>query len=308
MPSFHMRHAQKGASRSAAQAKPSSQAGSRPGFMGAGSIALISLAAVLTLRSLPSIAEYGWSSIAYYLLGAVLFLVPLALVAAELASAYPKAGGLFAWVREAFAERSGVLAIWFEWIEGVVWFPTVLFFVAAAAAYVVDPSLANHKGYLVIVMLGVFWGLTFLNFLGMRWTLRLNNPAVIIGTLFPALVLIVIGAYWLIAGKHNAIPFHASKLAPNLGHISNMVFFVGVVLGYAGIELAGFHARETRNPKRDFPRALLMATVLIVGVSILGTLSIAFVVPRDSSVLSRGSCRPLTMPSRRSASACGRQR
>ena len=71
---------------------PSSAKGART--LGASSIALISLAAVLTLRSLPSIAEDGWSSIAYYLLGALLFFIPLALVAAELATGWPRAGGV----------------------------------------------------------------------------------------------------------------------------------------------------------------------------------------------------------------------
>jgi hypothetical protein len=218
-----------------------------PRVLGASAIALIGLAALLTLRSLPSVAEYGWSSVAYYLLGAIFFFIPLALVAAELATGWPRAGGLYAWVREAFSDRSGFLAIWFEWIENVVWFPTVLSFVAAAIAYVIEPHLANEKLYLVIVMLVVFWSLTLASFFGMKWTLRLNNPAVIIGTLIPAAILIGLGIYWLAAGKHLAIPFHASKLAPNLSHVNNMVFFVGVILGYAGIEMAGFHAKETRN-------------------------------------------------------------
>jgi putative glutamate/gamma-aminobutyrate antiporter len=275
MPAFHLRRRLHPAA-VRAQSESSPQG---PRVLGGSAIALISLAAVLTLRSLPSVAEYGWSSIAYYALGAVFFFIPLALVAAELATAWPRAGGLYAWVREAFSDRSGVLAIWFEWIENVVWFPTVLSFVAAAIAYVIDPSLATHKLYLVIVMLSVFWALTIANFFGMKSIMRLNNTAVIVGTLIPAAVLIGLGGYWLIAGKHIAIPFHASKLAPNLGSANNLVFFVGVVLGYAGIEMAGFHAKETRNPKRDYPRAILLAAVLIVGISILATLAIAFVVP-----------------------------
>ena len=237
---------------------------------------------------MPSIAEDGWSSIAYYLLGALLFFIPLALVAAELATGWPRAGGLYAWVEGGVRDRSGLLAIWFEWVENVVWFPTVLSFVAAAVAYVVEPSLANEKVYLVIVMLVVFWGLTLLNFFGEKWIMRLNNPAVIIGTLIPAAVLIVLGVYWLIAGRHLAIPFSASKLKPNLSSINNMVFFVGVVLGYAGIEMAGFHAKETKNPKRDFPRAIFLAALLIVGVSILATLAIAFIVPQAQLSLVAG--------------------
>ncbi len=74
-----------------------------PRILGAGSIALISLAAVLTLRGFPSVAEYGWSSIAFYLMGTLFFFLPLALVAAELATGWPRAGGLYAWVKQAFS-------------------------------------------------------------------------------------------------------------------------------------------------------------------------------------------------------------
>src|SRR6202012_3755285 len=83
-------------------------------------------------------------------------------------------------------------------------------------------------------------------------------------------------------------PFHAHALLPSLGSINNLVFFVGVVLGYAGIEIAGIHAKEPRNPRRDFPKALAMATGLIVGVSVLTTLAIAFVVPQAKLSLVSG--------------------
>ncbi len=259
-----------------------------PRVLGVASLALISLAAVLTLRGMPSVAEYGWSSIAYYLLGALFLLIPMSLVAAELATGWPKAGGLYAWVKEAFGERSGFLAMWFSWVNNLPYFPTVLAFAAATLAYVIEPSLANDKAYLVIAMLGIFWGLTLASFLGMKWTARLNNPGVILGTLLPAAVLIVLGGYWLLAGRHNQIPFHASKLVPNLGSLSNVVFFVAVLMSFTGMEIGGFHAKETRNPGREYPRATLIAVVLIVGVSILATLAIAFVVPQAKLSLVAG--------------------
>jgi len=256
--------------------------------LGAGSIALISLAAVLTLRGMPTVAEYGWASIAFYVMGSVLFFIPLALVSAELATGWPKAGGVYAWVRQAFGDRTGFASVWFEWIENIVWFPTVLSFVAATLAYVVKPSLAENKLYLVIAMLTIFWGLTLANFFGMKWTARLNNPAVVGGTLFPAALLIGLGAYWLLAGRHSAIPFSGDKLVPDFSSLGNLVFFSGVVLGFAGIEMAGFHAKETRNPGRDYPRAIFLAAGLIVGVSVFATLAIAFVVPHAKLSLVSG--------------------
>jgi amino acid transporter len=259
-----------------------------PKALGAGSIALITLSAILTLRSLPSLAEYGWGSIFFYLLGAVFFLIPLALVSAELATGWPRAGGIYAWVRQGFGARAGFLAVWFEWIENVVWFPTVLSFIAATLAYVINPSLATDKLFLVVVMMVVFWSLTLANFFGLKNILKLNNAAVLGGTLLPAGLLIVLGVYWLLDGRHSAIPFHASKLVPNLGSLNNVVFFAGVLLGYAGIEMAGFHAKELSNPRRDYPRAIFMAAGLIVGISMLATLAIAVIVPQHKLSLVAG--------------------
>jgi len=257
-------------------------------ILGTASIAGISLAAVLTLRGMPSVAEYGWASIGLYVFGAIFFLIPLALVCAELGTAWPKAGGLYAWVRQGFGPKSGFLAVWFEWIEGIVWFPTVLAFVAATIAYIFAPALSNNKVYLVLVMLGVFWGMTLINFLGLRWTSLLNNVGVTIGTLVPAAILIILGVYWLVAGKHIAIPFSAGKLLPNFGSINNLVFFVGVLLGYAGIELFGFHAKETKDPQRTYPRAIIASALVIVAISIFATLAISFVVPQAKLSLVAG--------------------
>lgn len=186
---------------------------------------------------------------------------------------------MFAWVSAAFGPRSGFLAVWFDWIENVVWFPTVLSFIAATIAYIFDPSLANNKQYLVIIMLVVFWGMTLANFLGLKNILRFNNVAVVVGTLIPIAVLIVLGVYWLASGRPSAIPFHASKLLPSFSSIDNLVFFAGVLLGFAGVEMAGYSAKQLKNIRRDYPRGVAASTLLILVLSILGTLAISFVVP-----------------------------
>lgn len=262
--------------------------GEQSRFVGPTGIALITVAAILTLRGFPSTAEYGWASIFYYVLGAILFFVPLSFVAAELATGWPKAGGMYAWVRAGFGPRSGFLAVWFDWIENVVWFPTVLSFVAATLAYVFDPSLANNKWYLVIVMLVVFWGLTLANFLGLKDILTFNNIAVIIGTVIPAVLLVALGIYWLASGRSSAVPYSAHSLLPNLSSIDNLVFFAGVLLGFAGVEMAGYSAKQLKNIRRDYPRAVAYSTILILILSVVGTLAIAFVVPTHKLSLVAG--------------------
>lgn len=64
--------------------------------------------AVVSLRGLPSEAVYGPSSAFYYLFAAIVFLIPTALVAAELAAMFAdKQGGVFRWVGEAMGARTG---------------------------------------------------------------------------------------------------------------------------------------------------------------------------------------------------------
>ena len=65
------------------------------------------------------------------------------MVAAELGTGWPRDGGVYAWVKEAFGGRTGFLAVWCDYAENIAWFPTVLSFIAASLAYVVDPSLAT---------------------------------------------------------------------------------------------------------------------------------------------------------------------
>ena len=62
-------------------------------------LAIMNVTAVVSLRGLPAEAEYGLSSAFYYLFAALVFLIPTALVAAELAAMFAdKQGGVFRWV------------------------------------------------------------------------------------------------------------------------------------------------------------------------------------------------------------------
>src|SRR5689334_358993 len=103
-------------------------------------LAMINVIAVDSLRSLPAGAEYGFSLVFFYLVAALVFFIPTALVSAELATAWPKTGGIYIWTRTAFGRHWGLLAIWLQWIYNVIWYPTILSFIAATLAYLFDPA------------------------------------------------------------------------------------------------------------------------------------------------------------------------
>ncbi|MFK5856810.1 MAG: amino acid permease, partial [Bacteroidota bacterium] len=91
--------------------------------IGVFTLAMINVAAVLSLRNFPALAEYDLSLIFYLLAASILFFVPSALVSAELASGWPQSGGVYLWVKEAFGPKYGFIAIFMQWVENLPWYP-----------------------------------------------------------------------------------------------------------------------------------------------------------------------------------------
>ena len=250
-------------------------------------IAMMSVAGIFTLRTLPLMAMYGLSSIFYYVIAALLFFIPSALICAELATGWPKTGGLYVWVREAFGRRFGFLAIWLEWTNTVISFPAILAFITATIAYAINPALANNKIYMLTLMLILFWGTTLINFLGIKFSSLISNIGLILGTGLPCLLIIVLAIDWLITGHHSQISFTAKNILPNFS-VTRAAFLVGLILGYSGMQISAFHAQEVKDPQRNFPRAIFIAVLIILFLSITGSLAIAMVVPQQKISLLTG--------------------
>ncbi len=246
------------------------------------SLVMINVIAVDSLRTLPLSATLGFSLISYYALAALVFFIPVALVAAELATAYPSTGGIYIWIREAFGKRTAFMTIWLQWIYNIVWYPTIMAFVVAALAYLFDPSLANHKSYLLTTSIGLFWLFTFLNCQGMKISSLISTLGATMGTIIPMLVIILLGGVWIFQGKPLATPFTHTAWLPDFTAIGNFPLFTAVLFGLIGMEMSAIHAGEVKNPQRDYPRALLYSTILIFLTLVLGSLAIVMVVPTET--------------------------
>lgn len=257
--------------------------------LGTFTLAMITVAAIISLRNLPISAEFGLASVFYFIVSALVFFIPIGLVTAELATGWPHAGGNYIWVSEAFGKPWGFFALWTAWMESIVWFPAILAFTAAMLAHLIAPmfpGLEHSKVFYFMVMLSVFWGTTFLNFFGMETSGWVTSLGVIAGTIIPGILIMGLGVWWLYAGHPSHIHFTWNALIPEFKW-DNMVFFSGILLSLAGVEVPAFHIRDAKHPQKDYPRALAIAAILILAISILGTLSIAIVVPqKDISLLS----------------------
>lgn len=251
-------------------------------------LAMFNVSLMASLRNLPLVAELGFSSIFFFITVAFGFLIPAALVSAELATGWPKSGGIYIWVREAFGDKWGFFAIWMQWIHNVTWFPAILSFVAATLAYVFNPDLADNRLFLFSVIVVSFWGMTILNYYGIRTSSLFSTIGVIIGTIIPGLLIIFLGITWVTGGNPIQMDLIHEPLIPNLRDPNNLVFLGGLFLAFAGLEVSASYAGEVKNPQKNYPRAIIIAALITFFLFLLGSLSISAVVPKDKISLVSG--------------------
>lgn len=257
--------------------------------IGAFSLTMINVAAIASLRNLPVAAYHGLSLIAYLGLAALLFFAPIALFSAELVSRYPnKEGGIYLWVKEAFGVRLGFLAIWLQWIGNVIWYPTILTFVGATLLTLIDPGLANNPWMMLALVLVTFWGCTWLNMRGVELSSKISSLGVILGTFVPTAIILILGLVWIGGGRPLSISLTADNLLPDLSDLNSLALLCAIALSYVGMEMSEVHASDVKEPKKTYPKAIFISMAIIFLIYTLGSLAIAFVIPKESMSLTTG--------------------
>lgn len=251
-------------------------------------LTLLITGSIDSVRNLPVSALFGSSLVFFFTFAAVMFLVPTALVSAELASNIDE-GGIYQWCRLAFGERMGFLAVWLQWINNVVWFPTLLLFIAGTATYLINPDLAQNKTFMVTSILTIFWGLTLINLKGIRVSAHFTSFCAIAGLIIPMVLILSLLVVWIIMGNPLQIHLTPSSILPNFQHSDNWVALSAIMLSFAGMELATVHVKDVNEPQKTFPRALALSCIIILSTMMMGSLAIAFVLPSNQINLVNGT-------------------
>jgi amino acid transporter len=240
-------------------------------------LALLTVGSVGYLGSAPALSVFGLASVFLYVLPALVFLLPVSLVAAELASAWP--GGVYNWVEEGISAPAGLLAVWCEFAQTIFYYPALLAYIAGTLAYVFDPRLANNGVYTAAVIVVLFWGGVLVSSRGAALVAELSSGGTLIGTLIPAAILLALGVAYLVQGNHPAAPMTAQHLLPPWHGLASIVLVVNSFFTYAGIEVNAVHVDELHNPGRDYPKSIFLAMGLVLAVFIGPTLAISWVIP-----------------------------
>ncbi|MFJ9807141.1 APC family permease [Streptomyces sp. NPDC101158] len=249
-------------------------------------LALMTTASVASLRAAPTMAVYGLACVFLYLVPAVVFLLPTALVSAELASGW--SGGVYRWVSEGLSKPLGFLAVWCQFAMTIFYYPSLLGFVASTIAYIIDPALASSGPYTAIVIVVLYWTGVWISSRGTKALAGLASWGLIIGTLIPGTLLVVLGMVFLGQGNPSAAPMTASHLLPQWTGLASLVLIVNNFLSYSGMEMNAVHVSSLKDPGKEYPKSMFLATGLVLLIFILPALAISWVVPAHQLSLTAG--------------------
>ena len=247
--------------------------------MGFWDVLLFNIATVLGPRWIAAAAHNGTSSISLWILAALLFFVPMALVINELSSRFPEEGGLYVWSKEAFGDFHGFVAGWTYWVYTIFYFPGLLLASTSMSAFVIGgkgAELAQDRTYLLAGSMGLLFIAVMFNIIGLNVGKWLQNAGGV-STYLPLLMLVAIGGViWL---KHGSVThFTLSNMMPTWNW-DTVNFWSQIAFAFTGLELVSAMSGEIREPRRTLPRAALTAAALIAAMYIVGTFSVLALVP-----------------------------
>src|SRR6202451_442411 len=247
--------------------------------MGFWDVLLFNIATVLGPRWVAAAAHNGTSSISLWILAAVFFFVPTALVINELSSRFPNEGGLYVWSKEAFGDFHGFIAGWTYWIYTVFYFPGLLLASASMSAYVFGAhgaALAQDRSFLLWCSLGLLVVAVALNIIGLNIGKWLQNAGGV-GTFVPLLILVVV-ALAVCVRYGSATHFTVANMMPTWNW-DTVNFWSQIAFAFTGLELVSCMAEEVHNPRRTLPRAVFGAGALIALMYIAGTFAVLALTP-----------------------------
>ena len=190
-------------------------------------------------------------------------------VCAELASAYPRTGGVYVYLREMFSPAAGFLwgwAMFWSMHSGIIAAIAMVF--ARYAATIVPMGDLGIR----LTAVGGILALSAINYVGVR-------PGSAVQTGLTIAKIAAIGVLLVLLLGMGHLEATAAR-----GAVDARGFFRGLVAGlfaFGGWHMVTYAAEETRDAERTIPRALMIGTAIVVVVYLLLNAAYLLVLPFD---------------------------
>ena len=221
----------------------------------------------------------GPAAVSSWLIVCILFFLPLTAIIAELASVNKnKQGGIYSWIAGSLGHRWAFFGTWSYFISNLFYLQFVFARIPVMASWALygenrftDANVSLLPYYSILLCLVLTW----IASKGVKTFSKLSN-------LGGKLTFAVTGGFILFAfiaylkGTPSATEFSLESMTPDFS-TSYFATFSWLLLAVAGAEVAGTYIDKVDNPLRNFPRGVIMATMLVGVAYILGSFAVGLV-------------------------------
>ena len=113
----------------------------------------------------------------------IFFLLPCAIISTWFS--YQSRQGIYGWVKKGLGKDIAFMAIWYQCVQNILIYPTILSFIAGTLLFSFSPDLVDHKGLLFCIIIFLIWGLTWINLKGIQLSSKFNSFCSVTGILIP---------------------------------------------------------------------------------------------------------------------------
>lgn len=238
----------------------------------------------VTVYEYPTFADMGKTLIFFLLLCGICFFLPVALCAAEFAtikdSSYQE-GGIFSWVGKMLGEKFGFAAIFFQWAQITVGFVTMFYFIIGTLSVVFNVPIINENVWVkFLLVVGVFWLITLLQFNGTKMTEKIAKIGFPVGIILSVVIMIILAIHYFNSGHTISANYRNSSFLPNK---KSWGMFTSFILGYMGVEASAPHISKLDNPAKNYPKIMMVIVVVAIGFTTIGSGIVSMVLPGNIS-------------------------
>ena len=253
--------------------------------LGLMSLILMIFTSVYGFNNIPrSYYLMGYAAIPWFVISGILFFIPFAFMVAEFGSAFrEETGGMYSWMEKSVGPKYAFIGtfmwytsyvLWMVNVSSGIWVPVsnLIFGEDCTANWSFFGSELLSGSRLLGLMAIVFF--IFITYFDSKGIDKISKVTSIGGTAVLAInIMVVIGSIVMIIARHGRLeqPFAGMEsltvplnVAYQGSPIMILSFIVYALFAYGGIEAVGGLVDKTENPKKNFPKGIVMAAIVIV--------------------------------------------
>ena len=237
---------------------------------------------ILFLDTVSTSSAMGQTSIAWYVILVIIFLIPMGLITAELSSTYPSDGGLYHWIKISLGDDWAARTSWYYWLNIAIWMGSSTCFVMDVFNKILLVTTGIEVSFPVYLgaSIALVWVYAF-------FAMRPLNQATTVTNIGGAFKLIIVGSLIVCAicflvfnGGQTANDLSPAALVPAPGAI--FAFFPALIYNLLGLDaIAAIGGSNIENPKKDLPRNIIISCIVLAFALIVANFCLLAITPLD---------------------------